>query len=592
MKRNIEKPFKGIFSVDLRSIALMRIGVALLILTTLYIRSRDLTAFYTDAGLFPRSESIRGFGNIPASLHLISGSFEFQVFMFLLSALFAILLLLGYKTRLATIISYILFTSLINRNAFVANAGDAILDVILLWGIFLPWHARFSVDSVRNAKYRILDNNFFSVGTIGYVVQVFCIYFFASLLKDNLDWRVYGTAVQISLQSRHVTTIGNSLLQLPAGVLRALNFSVLLYEFLGSLFLFYPRHNGAVRTLVIFGFIAMHIGFALCLNLGNFSQIAIVVLTGLLPSFFWATLNKLIKKVSQQHLTIYFDQMCGSCEATVHTIKTFLLIPSLSLTPSQEIPSMEKEMNETSSWIIVDDSNKHYLKYNGVHLVIKNSLLLFWLTPLSLLVKKSGFGDRIYSFLASKRKCKIKQQTKPNNPSVIFEKSMFCSYAAMLLLLCIVFFNIISLFRIQKMPLPRLSSFIGSLQLSQSWVMFSHVKLHPTKKWIVIPGRLQNGKVVDLFQNGKPLSWKTPIVTSETFKNSSWITLMNELATRRGGYNFKQYGKFLCSEWNSHHSNSEKLQTLDIYLASQQYSSHLKEAQYRTLLLSNYSCAQ
>lgn len=592
MKPTFTKSLQSILSLDLRSLALMRVGTAILLLTILWTRSLDLTAFYTDAGIFPRSESLKALGNIPFSLHLLSGSPGFEAMLFLIAAVFALLLLVGYKTRIATIVSYILLTSLINRSGYVANAGDAILDVILLWGIFLPWQARFSVDSIRNAKYKLLNNTFFSAGSIGYTFQVFCIYFFASLLKDNLEWRVYGTAVQIALQSRHTTMIGYALLQLPFWVLKALNFFVLFYEFFGALFLLYPRRNGLIRTFVIFGFIIMHISFGICLNLGAFSQIAIVALSGLLPGFFWLKLDFLTKKIMKERLVIIFDGMCGSCATVIQVINTFLLVPSLTTTPLQENPALTKEMNSKSSWIIIDKKGQHYHKYNGVHLLIRNSPILFLFTPLSLLIQKSGLGDRLYTFVASNRTCNIKPDKKVVAKKPFFEQSKFTRYFCILLLTWIVFSNILSLFRLQKIPFSRIFSLSATMQLSQSWVMFSHVKLYPTKKWIVIPGKLKDGRVVDLFQNGKPLSWKTPIVVSETFKNSSWITLMNELTTRRGGYNFKQYGSFLCTQWDQHHSNQQRLQTLDMYLASQEYTSNLPEAQFRTPLLTNFACPQ
>jgi hypothetical protein len=44
-----------VFGLDLRSLALFRIGLALILLFDLYYRALDLRAFYTDWGLYPRS---------------------------------------------------------------------------------------------------------------------------------------------------------------------------------------------------------------------------------------------------------------------------------------------------------------------------------------------------------------------------------------------------------------------------------------------------------------------------------------------------------------------------------------------------------
>ena len=42
------------FSIDLRTIALFRVLIGAIIIADLLLRSRDFTAFFTDAGVMPR----------------------------------------------------------------------------------------------------------------------------------------------------------------------------------------------------------------------------------------------------------------------------------------------------------------------------------------------------------------------------------------------------------------------------------------------------------------------------------------------------------------------------------------------------------
>ena len=59
-----------LFGIDLRSLAVLRIGLALLVLTDLFDRLPDLEAHYTDQGVLPRFGLPTGlFG-----LHSLSGS--------------------------------------------------------------------------------------------------------------------------------------------------------------------------------------------------------------------------------------------------------------------------------------------------------------------------------------------------------------------------------------------------------------------------------------------------------------------------------------------------------------------------------------
>ena len=63
--------------------------------------------------------------------------------------LLAVALLVGYRTRLATIGSWILLASIHVRLPVVINAGDTLLRVLLFWSIFLPLGAMWSVDARR-----------------------------------------------------------------------------------------------------------------------------------------------------------------------------------------------------------------------------------------------------------------------------------------------------------------------------------------------------------------------------------------------------------------------------------------------------------
>ena len=46
---------REIFGIDLRTMALFRVGLGALLLADLALRARDLTAHYTDAGILPWS---------------------------------------------------------------------------------------------------------------------------------------------------------------------------------------------------------------------------------------------------------------------------------------------------------------------------------------------------------------------------------------------------------------------------------------------------------------------------------------------------------------------------------------------------------
>jgi len=100
---------KKIFTLDLRALALMRIGMGFLILLDLSIRGADLEAHYSNSGVLPLDVLYaHNWGEYFLSIHTISGLWQVQLLLFIIAAVFAIMLMFGWKTRLATIVSWFL----------------------------------------------------------------------------------------------------------------------------------------------------------------------------------------------------------------------------------------------------------------------------------------------------------------------------------------------------------------------------------------------------------------------------------------------------------------------------------------------------
>ena len=135
---------KELFGIDLRSLALFRICLGLIILIDLLTRLPDLNTFYTDAGLLPRAALVGQPQLISA--HLMNGTVWFQAVLFLIQGVCAVGLLVGYRTRLMTWLSWVLMVSLHWRFRSILGGGDEYLRYLLFWSVFLPLGARWSVD--------------------------------------------------------------------------------------------------------------------------------------------------------------------------------------------------------------------------------------------------------------------------------------------------------------------------------------------------------------------------------------------------------------------------------------------------------------
>ena len=124
-----------LFGIDLRSLAALRISFGALLLADLIYRAIDFRAFYTETGVMPRRLYLETFSRVDViwSLHLVSASVAYQIGLFAIAATAAVALLLGYRTRMATIVSWILLISVQHRQPLIDTGADVILRLLLFW---------------------------------------------------------------------------------------------------------------------------------------------------------------------------------------------------------------------------------------------------------------------------------------------------------------------------------------------------------------------------------------------------------------------------------------------------------------------------
>ena len=288
--------FSQVFGIDPRSMALFRVTLALVLLYDLWVRAADMSAFYVDSGVLPRSAQVEIYSGLPAlfSLHLMNGSFAAQWMLFALEALAALALLVGYRTFWATLVSWMLLLSLHNRNPMVLQGGDVVLRVMLFWSLFLPLGARASLDRWlvapnSDAPPDLPDKPWVSTATLAALLQICFIYWFAAALKTDASWRSEGSAVGFALSIDQLARpLGHALLSYPA-LMRGLTFATLLIEALGPCVALLPFWR--LRLFMVLVFIGFHLVMGALMTLGLFTWIAPVVWLLFVPTGAWDWLS-------------------------------------------------------------------------------------------------------------------------------------------------------------------------------------------------------------------------------------------------------------------------------------------------------------
>ena len=287
MERGNTTKLEDVFSLDLRSLALFRVGLSLVLFYDIIDRGRSLVAHYTDQGVLPAERAAEIFGRgIYASIHFHLSESVFAVAcVFGLAGLCAGALLVGYRTRLATILSWYLLASLQVRNDWVNGiAGDGLLMALLFWAIFLPLGERWSVDARRRADAPAGNGNrIFCVATAALIIQLFVMYFSTGLLKSGESW-MDGSAVHYALHLGHFASPFTHLLREQAWAHPVITYATLVFEILGPFLLLVPVFIPVTRMLAVVLFIGFHTGLAIFLNVGPFPIICIAAWLALLPS--------------------------------------------------------------------------------------------------------------------------------------------------------------------------------------------------------------------------------------------------------------------------------------------------------------------
>src|SRR3989344_4253775 len=561
----LNKIFSSFFYLDLRSLALLRVCIGGLLIADLIDRGRDITAFYTDAGFLPRPSALSTFpGSWSISLHNLTGQYEGQLILFFIAGLFAVMLTIGYRTTLASIISWILLVSLDSRNFLVVFGADQVFRLVVFWGMFLPWHARFSVDAALSKKV-LLPTKFTSTATMAYIIQIVLIYLFSVLHKTGSTWRIEGTAVYYSLALHSFRTpfFGETLFHLPF-LLRPLTFAVFLMEALGPLLLFIPFRKNLFRFMAVFSFVLLHAGLGLSLRLGIFPWVCIIAWLALLPTGFWDIILKFLKRFNKTSLTIYYDHTCGFCYKAVRILKNFFLLPHTLMFGADSHPEIAEEMHKHNSWIIIDNAKKHHYKYDGFLALASASPILSVFAPIFSLPLIRHFGNLLYKVISSHRRnfCSIDTQEKVFNPKLSY-RFWGLNLLAVFFITYIIFWNINTLSQYKNSMPEQLRPLGIVLGINQKWALFA-----PDPSilggWFVIAARLKDGTYYDVYNNRPTISFDMPPQVTETYRSARWQRFLVNITAERNRKFATSYSRYVCQEWNKNHPASQQAEEIAI----------------------------
>jgi hypothetical protein len=519
MRSELRRLLVRLFGLDLRSLGLFRILLALVLLIDLARRATDLRAHYTDEGVLPRDAAIQ-YALRPAqvSLHLMNGSLGGQAILFALAIAFGLALLVGYRTRLACFGSWALLASLHNRNPLVLYGADDLLRMLLLWGLFVPLGGAFGIDAARDpprgaavvvragaalgegaGEEAGAGTRHLSLGGAALLLQVAMVYWVTAALKSSPEWREDGTAIFYALQNEQFADRAGVWLTHYPSLLRGMTPAVWTLEAFGPFLLFSPLKDVRLRLAGMLAFALLHAGLFLFMALGIFPFVSVVALVPFLPPEVWPRLEGPVSRAR-----------AATAAALAAVAK-----------PGAEAPGRDPDVLRRDA----------------------------------------------------ERRCRSAANA-----------------AAALLLIDVVCLNLGSIPGLGFLARRPLASFADALALQQSWDMFAPRPM-VEDGWYVIPGRLENGKAVDVYKRAEsPVSWQRPPLIIDTYRNDRWQCYLWALSDKDFEPYLLFYGKYLCRSWNRDRREGSRLKDFEIYLMSMPVVRGSSERPVTRELLWKHSC--
>jgi predicted DCC family thiol-disulfide oxidoreductase YuxK len=540
-------------ALDYRSLAWFRFGLGATIFADCLVRASDMEVFYTDNGVVSRYDLMGEYGNIwHTCFHAASGQIWFEYLLFAVMAIFALMLMVGYRTRTALIVTWILNLSVQARNPLVLHGGDNLLRLLLFFALFLPLASAFSVDKALddNTKPRP-GHKIWNGATMALVWQIMIMYFFAAYAKKGAEWVSEGSAVHYALNIDQLTTyLGDWILHNLKDYLYIFSFGTLYLEAYGPYLFITPFFVGPLRTLGVLLFVSLHIGFGTCMELGIFPWLDSFAVMAFLPTWFWDKLFGWLKTPKRTGLKIYYDGECNFCKKLVAILHTFFCLPEVQVAPAQSESGIQSSMERENSWVVVDYQGKEHYQYDGFLALVKASPLLCWFHGIFNFAPIKNLGQSLYLSVAQKRMnlapLLADLQFKPMNHRV----PLWANYMAIFFMVYISFWNWDNVFKKPNEPF-RFTPMGVTLGLDQGWGMFAP---WPLKRdgWWVVEGKLMGGETIEVLTGKKgPVSFEKPTTEAYMYKNERWRKYMMGLYSANNmNKQLEGFAGYLCRSWN------------------------------------------
>jgi hypothetical protein len=258
--------------ISARPLGAFRVVFGFLAICNLLFMTVDFDYWLTSRGLLQGQEALQVAGpHRPSLLTWFPDPLLTRV-VFGLTLGLAAALMVGWHTKLTSILFYLGMLSIHHRNLLTASGADTLVVCIAFYLMLSPCGAAYSLDARRAAKkrgYTEAEPLIIPWAQRLIQLQVACVYLVTGVLKANGASWMDGTAMHYVLTNREIGRLDFSFLAAYPMVINALTYGGLAIE-LSLAFLLWVK---AARPWVIAAGLTLHLGIMFIINIPIFGEL-------------------------------------------------------------------------------------------------------------------------------------------------------------------------------------------------------------------------------------------------------------------------------------------------------------------------------
>jgi hypothetical protein len=495
--------------VDSRPLSAFRIAFALLLLKDALYHLPLAGLFYSDVGIVPRSSLLGGLAR-PERFSLMDAlAHEWMATaFFVLWACVALALLLGYRTRLMTVLNFVLVLSIHERNVYVLTGADTAMRVLSFWIMFLPLSDYYSIDALR---YPRSQQTAFALPVRLVQFQVALVYLVTGYLKLSGESWQGGEALYYVLQLESIRwPPGTWLWEVaPVWLLSLFTWLTIILELAFMPLVFAPFLQPFLRAVALLLGAALHLGIAVTMAIPDFS---LVMMTSYLLLFEPSWVKWIENRLPLNRL--------WACAQPLPAVR-WILNP---LIERDALPRRHIEENQQTSTF-----------------------------PLL-----SASTETEHAFACSLESGRDRDRVKRS----VYYRRLSLAFLLALLMAAVIWWNLTEVVTYTSPPAPPMPDFpeavVWYTGLWQYWDLFAPLPLQIDGR-ITVPGRFEDGASFDLYaaQTARPM-WGPEM---------RWRKFEENINNYRSDDLLREWGRYYCRLYNNIGARPEgtRLATLEIH---------------------------